>query len=210
MSVEACEKTEVSQPFTMVLSNKKSKRLCVLGDLNSGFNQCLEESAISLAIAVAEAKIGLVCRGGASGLMRVIAKTSKEHGGHVTSVVCRSGNEQIFDEADENFLTNDLHECKMLLFNISDGFVVLPGGAGTLEVLMEYLTWIQRVYQSKPVYIVNIGGWWNPLLRMFEHMHDEYFLPHDFYMRYILLDNINNVVSNFQSNLSGRNTFEIQ
>jgi uncharacterized protein (TIGR00730 family) len=192
----------------MSLSNKNLKRLCVLSDLNIGVNQRLEESAINLAMAMAEAKIGLVCRGGASGLIDLIAKTLKEHGGHVTCVASGSCNEQIFDEADEYFLTDSLHECKMLLFNISDGFVVLPGGVGTLEVLMEYLTWMQRIYQAKPVYIVDTEGFWKFLFRMFEHMHNESFLPHNFNTRYILLDNIIDVVPHFQSNSSWRDAFE--
>jgi hypothetical protein len=192
----------------VALSNNKLKRLCVLSDLNSGVHQRLEASAIRLAVAMAEANIGLVCRGGVRGLISIIAKTSKEHGGHVTCVAPRSCGEQMFEGADEYLLSDSLHECKMLLFDISDGFVVLPGGVVTLEVLMEYLTWIQRIHQSKPVFIIDLEGYWRFLFKMFEHMRHEAFLPHNFDMRYILLDDVINVVPNFQSQLSKRSASE--
>jgi uncharacterized protein (TIGR00730 family) len=175
------------------------KRLCVLSDFSGDANRDLEDSAINLAIAMAEARIGLVCQGGSNGLTRLIAETVKRRRGHVTSVALhsRGGVRDRFDKADELILQNSLHECKRALYEISDAFAVLPGGVGTLEVLMEYLTWMQRGRQRKPVYIINFHGYWDPLFQVFDHMDQELFLPVDFGIRYIRSDDGIDAVTHF-------------
>lgn len=91
---------------------------------------------------MAEAGIGLVYGGGGNGLMGTVAGAVREHGGHVTGIIPASllELENALDNINERYVTNGFHERKMLMFNLSDGFVALPGGVGTLEELVEQLT----------------------------------------------------------------------
>ena len=187
----------------MTVSNNYLKRLCILGDINR-VDQYLDDSAKNLAMSMVEAKIGLVCQGNASGLISRIARTIREKGGDITCVkpISHSQNKRLFEIADQCLVTKDIHECKMQLFNVSDGFIVLPGTLCTLDILMEYFTWMQRVHQSsKPVYIININGFWDLLLQMFKRMENEIFLPQNFDSRYIMLNDLQNIIPHFQNTL---------
>jgi uncharacterized protein (TIGR00730 family) len=78
--------------------------------------------------------------------------------------------ERLFADADEVVITEDMHERKRLMFERADAFVALPGGVGTLEELVEQLTWAQLGRHKKPILIANIAGFWDPLLVMLEHL----------------------------------------
>ena len=123
---------------------------------------------------MAEAGIGLVYGGGGNGLMGTVAAAVLDHGGHVTGIIPASllELENALDNISERYVTNGFHERKMLMFNLSDGFVALPGGVGTLEELVEQLTWAQLGHHDKPIFIVNTKGYWNLLLQMFDSMRD--------------------------------------
>ena len=103
---------------------------------------------------MAEAQIGLVYGGGGNGLMGAVAQTVRDFGGHVTGIIPASllEIENALETINERFVTNGFHERKMLMFNLSDGFVALPGGVGTLEELVEQLTWTQLGHHDKPVF----------------------------------------------------------
>jgi uncharacterized protein (TIGR00730 family) len=85
----------------------------------------------------------------------------------------------------------------MLMFNLSDGFVALPGGVGTLEELVEQLTWTQLGHHDKPVFIVNTAGYWDLLLQMFDRMRDQLFIRPELETRYIVVDDVEQVVPEF-------------
>jgi hypothetical protein len=85
----------------------------------------------------------------------------------------------------------------MLMFNLSDGFVALPGGVGTLEELVEQLTWAQLGHHEKPIYIVNTAGYWDLLLQMFDRMREQLFIRPSLETPYIVVDNVENVVPEF-------------
>jgi uncharacterized protein (TIGR00730 family) len=99
-------------------------------------------------------------------------------GGRVLGVIPEflSAKERIFTEANELVVTATMHERKMTMFERSDGFIVLPGGMGTLEELAEMSTWAQLDRHKKPIVLCNIESYWDPLLGLLNHMRAEHFI----------------------------------
>ncbi len=87
-----------------------------------------------------------------------------------------------------------MHERKRLMFDRADAFVALPGGIGTLEELVEQMTWAQLNRHAKPILIANIDGFWRPLLALFAHMHVEGFIREGFDLRYMVAERIEDVI----------------
>ena len=148
---------------------------------------------------MAEAQIGLVYGGGGNGMMGTVAQTVRDYGGHVTGIIPASllEIENALETINERYVTNGFHERKMLMFNLSDGFVALPGGVGTLEELVEQLTWTQLGHHDKPVFIVNTAGYWDLLLQMFDRMREQLFIRPELETRYIVVDDVERVVPEF-------------
>ena len=104
--------------------------------------------------------------------MGAVATAVLQHGGHVTGVIpdFLKAKEQVETAAQEVIVTPDMHARKQIMFDRADAFIALPGGIGTLEELVEQLTWAQLGRHPKPILIANIRGFWNPLLSLLEHM----------------------------------------
>ena len=122
--------------------------------------------------------VRLVYGGGGIGLMGEVAGAVALNGGAVTGIIpdfLRS-KERAFRHAAEIVVTQDMHERKKLMFERADAFVALPGGVGTLEELVEQLTWAQLGRHRKPILVANIGGFWDPLLTLLDHMRDSDFI----------------------------------
>jgi uncharacterized protein (TIGR00730 family) len=154
------------------------KTICVYCGSGPGTNPQFIESAIGLGKAMAENGIGLVYGGGSIGLMGAVAKSVLDHGGHVTGIIPEflTKRENALIGAQELIVTHDMHERKRLMFERSDAFVALPGGIGTLEELVEQLTWQQLGRHSKPILMANIDGFWEPLLTLLTHMRSTAFI----------------------------------
>ena len=90
----------------------------------------------------------------------------------------------------ELIVVDDMHQRKKLMFDKSDAFVALPGGIGTLEELVEQLTWAQLGRHAKPIVLVNIDGFWAPFLTLLEHMREEAFIRADMNVRFLTVDRI--------------------
>jgi uncharacterized protein (TIGR00730 family) len=150
----------------------KIKTVCVYCGSGPGTNPHFVEAAIALGKALAENGIRLVYGGGSIGLMGAIAKSVLDHGGTVTGIIpdFLTSRENALKNVQEMIVTPDMHERKRLMFERSDAFVALPGGIGTLEELVEQLTWQQLGRHSKPVLLANIDGFWEPLLALLAHM----------------------------------------
>ena len=148
------------------------KNVCVYCGSGPGTDPLFVESAIALGKSLAENGVGLVYGGGSIGLMGAVATTVLEHGGHVTGIIPEflTKRENALTGAQELIVTHDMHERKRLMFERSDAFVALPGGIGTLEELVEQLTWQQLGRHSKPILLANIVNFWDPLLELLEHM----------------------------------------
>ena len=148
------------------------KTVCVYCGSGTGADPIYGEAARELGRRFAETGIRLVYGGGSVGLMGEIASAVLRHGGHVTGIIPRflSERERLLRGVDELIVTEDMHARKRLMFERAEAFVALPGGIGTLEELVEILTWSQLGRHEKPVLLANIGGFWNPLLALFAHM----------------------------------------
>jgi uncharacterized protein (TIGR00730 family) len=150
----------------------KIRTVCVYCGSGPGTNPRFVEAAIGLGKILAENGIRLVYGGGSIGLMGAVATSVLDHGGTVTGIIpdFLTTRENALKRVQEMIVTPDMHERKRLMFERSDAFVALPGGIGTLEELVEQLTWQQLGRHAKPILLANIEGFWEPLLALLAHM----------------------------------------
>ncbi len=155
-----------------------SRKLCVYCGSGPGRDPRYMEAARGLGKALAEAGIGLVYGGGSLGLMGELARAVLAGGGHVTGIIPEFlvNKERMLTEANELIVTQDMHERKMTMFERASGFAALPGGLGTLEELTEISTWAQLEQHAKPIILCSIGGYWDPLVTLLNHMREEKFI----------------------------------
>jgi uncharacterized protein (TIGR00730 family) len=154
------------------------KTVCVYCGSGAGSNPHFIEAAIALGKVFAENNIRLVYGGGSVGLMGAVAKSTLDHGGSVTGIIpdFLRARENSLSRIQEMIVTPDMHERKRLMFERSDAFVALPGGVGTLEELVEQMTWQQLGRHTKPVLLANIDNFWEPLLALLTHMRANQFI----------------------------------
>ena len=154
------------------------KTVCVYCGSGSGSNPRFTEAAIALGKVFAENNIRLVYGGGSVGLMGAVAKSVLDHGGTVTGIIPEflATRERMNPDLTELVVTPDMHERKRLMFERSDAFVALPGGVGTLEELVEQMTWQQLGRHTKPVLLANIDNFWEPLIALLTHMRANQFI----------------------------------
>ena len=143
------------------------KNLCVFCGSSNGNDEIYRNSVVTLAQTMAMRHINLVYGGGGRGLMGAMAATLQHTPVTVTGIIPT----RLFDmvkhiehNEDELVIVSDMHERKATMYNRSDAFVALPGGIGTLEEVMEALTWLQLGYHNKPVGLLNIAGYYDKLL----------------------------------------------
>lgn len=150
------------------------RSICVYCGSGPGRSPVYADAARALGRSLAENDIALVYGGGGLGLMGEVARATLEAGGKVTGIIpdFLTVREHMLKEVTDLVVTADMHERKKLMFERSDAFVALPGGIGTLEELIEQLTWIQLGQHQKPILILNTEGFWNPLLKLLENLRD--------------------------------------
>ena len=172
------------------------KNVCVYCGSSEGADPRFVEAAEELGAALAAAKIGLVFGGGQDGLMGRVARAVIAGGGRVTGIIPRflMKREHAMVNAQELIVVDDMHQRKRLMFDRADAFVALPGGIGTLEELVEQLTWVQLRRHSKPVLLADIGAFWRPLLALIAHMHNLGFLREGFDVHYLVAEKIADVL----------------
>jgi uncharacterized protein (TIGR00730 family) len=156
----------------------KIKTVCVYCGSSAGTNPRFIEAASAFGKILGENGIRLVYGGGSNGLMGAVANGVLDHGGSVTGIIPEflNSRERMLTRVQELVVTPDMHERKRLMFERSDAFVALPGGIGTLEELVEQLTWQQLGRHSRPVLLANIDGFWEPLLALMAHMRSTQFI----------------------------------
>lgn len=156
----------------------KLNKICVYCGSGEGNNPAFAESARILGRDLATNGIELVYGGGSIGLMGLTARSTLEHGGRVTGIIPAflKEREAMLDAVQELIVTEDMHQRKRQMFEKAEAFVALPGGIGTLEELVEMLTWAQLGRHRKPVLLANIDGFWDPLLSLLDHMRAENFI----------------------------------
>ncbi|ANW01246.1 TIGR00730 family Rossman fold protein [Bradyrhizobium icense] len=172
------------------------KTVCVYCGSGPGSNHRFVEAAQALGKAFAENNIRLVYGGGSVGLMGAIAKSTLDHGGLVTGIIPEflKSREHMMARVQEMIVTPDMHERKRLMFEHSDAFVALPGGVGTLEELVEQITWQQLGRHTKPVLLANIDGFWEPLFALLAHMRETKFIRPPFEIDILKAEQVEDIV----------------
>jgi uncharacterized protein (TIGR00730 family) len=173
-----------------------AKNICVYCGSGKGNNPAYARAAQTLGHALAANGIGLVYGGGSLGLMGEVARATLDHGGYVTGIIPAflSEREQMLRAVDELIVTTDMHERKRLMFERSDAFVALPGGIGTLEELVEQLTWSQLGQHKKPIVVANVEGFWTPFLNLLAHMKSDAFIRSGLEISFTVVDDAAHIV----------------
>lgn len=154
------------------------RTVCVYCGSGPGTDPRFVESAMAFGRQLAENNVRLVYGGGSIGLMGAVATAVLDHGGRVTGVIPEflTARENAMKRAQEMIVTRDMHERKRIMFERSDAFVALPGGIGTLEELVEQMTWAQLGQHVKPILLANVAGFWDPFLTLVAHMQKAAFI----------------------------------
>lgn len=179
---------------TMEMSTIKT--ICVYCGSGPGTDPQFMQAATDLGKILAERRIGLVYGGGSIGLMGAIATSVLDHGGRVTGIIpdFLTAREQALKRVHELIVTKDMHERKQLMFERSDAFVALPGGIGTLEELVEQMTWTQLGRHTKPILVANIAGFWDPMLALVSHMRQTAFIRPGLTVDVLTADHVEDIV----------------
>ncbi len=156
----------------------KIESVCVYCGSGKGLNSAYAIAARKLGKALADNNIRLIYGGGSLGLMGEVARASLGAGGKVTGIIPEflGNRELMLKDVDELIVVENMHTRKQLMFDRADAFVALPGGIGTLEELVEQLTWSQLGRHAKPIVIANINGFWDQFLSLLAHMKQETFI----------------------------------
>ena len=154
------------------------KTLAVYCGASHGANPVYTDAARQLACALVEHNIGLVYGGGKVGLMGVIADEVLRLGGEATGVIPKALMEREVGHAGLTrlFVVKDMHERKAMMAELSEGFIAMPGGMGTLEELFEMVTWAQLGIHAKPIGLYNPNGFWDGLVAFVQHQSREGFV----------------------------------
>ncbi len=149
-----------------------TQAICVYCGARSGTSPVFEAEAKQLGIGIAQAGWRLVYGAGDIGLMGTVARSAQEAGGYTIGVIPAHLEAHEVGKSDLTayIVTETMHERKKVMFMNSDAVVVLPGGAGSLDEFFEVLTWRQLGLHEKPIIVVNVDGYWDPLLNLVQHV----------------------------------------
>jgi uncharacterized protein (TIGR00730 family) len=174
----------------------RMRKVCVYCGSGPGKDPRYIQAARTLGRDIADAGLGLVYGGGSLGLMGETAQATLKAGGHVTGIIPTflSDRERMLKDVDDLIVVDDMHERKMRMFQYSDAFVALPGGIGTLEELVEQLTWSQLGQHGKPVVIANIAQFWAPFLSLLEHMREEKFIRDGLEVQFEIVESAEEII----------------
>ena len=157
------------------------RSVCVYCGSSPGRDEAYIKAGHTLGRSLAKSGLRLIYGGGTKGIMGAVADGALKAGGKVTGIIPRflinkEATETALDKLDELLITDNMHERKHSMFEKSDAFVALPGGIGTVEEIVEIMTWAQLGHHRKPIVFANIGGFWNPMLALLDHMRAEGFI----------------------------------
>ncbi|HHZ08847.1 MAG TPA: TIGR00730 family Rossman fold protein [Rhizobiales bacterium] len=157
------------------------RSVCVYCGSSPGRGQRYVEAGQILGRSIAQAGLRLIYGGGTKGIMGAVADGAIRGGGKVTGIIPRflitkEATESALDRLDQLIVTQNMHERKHRMFEESDAFVALPGGIGTVEEIIEIMTWAQLGHHRKPIVFANVDGFWNPMLDLLDHMRAEGFI----------------------------------
>jgi uncharacterized protein (TIGR00730 family) len=172
------------------------RNVCVYCGSSSGGDPQYVAAARTLGATMAAEGVGLVYGGGGRGLMGALAHAVLDAGGHVTGIIPEflTDSDATLHDAQEHVIVADMHTRKRLMFERADAFVALPGGIGTLEELVEQMTWVQLARHTKPVLIADIGGFWRPLLDLLAHMREHRFIHTGLEVRSLVAERVEDIL----------------
>jgi uncharacterized protein (TIGR00730 family) len=157
------------------------RSVCVYCGSSPGNDDRYVKAGQALGRGIAQAGLELIYGGGGKGIMGAVADGALRAGGKVTGIIPRflmnkESTQAALQRLDNLIVTNDMHERKHAMFEKSDAFVALPGGIGTVEEIIEIMTWAQLGHHRKPIVFGNIGGFWNPMVALLDHMRAQGFI----------------------------------
>jgi uncharacterized protein (TIGR00730 family) len=175
----------------------RNKAVCVYCSSSDSIDESFIALAASVGARLAQTGYSLVSGGGRVSMMGAVARAAREGGAHTVGVIPRHlvPYEVADNEADELIVVETMRGRKQLMDERSDAFIALPGGIGTLEELVEQLTWAQLGRHTKPIVLVNIDGFYAPFLTLIRHMQAEAFIKPDMDVRFITVDRAEDVVA---------------
>ncbi len=173
------------------------KSICVFCASSMGSNPVYAATAFELGKILAENQIELIYGGAQVGLMGKVAEGALSQNGKVTGIIPEflKTKEIAHNSLSELITVKTMHERKARMHEMSDAFIALPGGFGTMEELFEILTWAQLSLHKKPVGILNINGYYNPLIQLVEKMIDEQLLKNEYKGMLLISDSIEDLLS---------------
>lgn len=175
------------------------RSVCVYCGSSPGANGLYVKSGQALGRALAQAGLELIYGGGGKGVMGAVAEGARLAGGKVTGIIPRflmskETNQAALQRLDEVIVTDNMHQRKHAMFERSDAFVALPGGVGTLEEIVEIMTWAQLGRHRKPIVFANVDGFWNPMLTLLDHMRDAGFVHTGHLVQPLVVDSISAII----------------
>ena len=181
------------------------KSICVFCGARSGTNPAHTAAAVAMGQAIAANGWRLVYGAGDVGLMGELARAAQAAGAPTFGVIPVHLMDLEVGKRDltQFVITQDMHERKKVMFMNCDAIVVLPGGAGSLDEFFEVLTWAQIGLHKKPIYLVNIDGYWQPLIDMLDHIVAQGFASASVHNLYGVVKDVQNLTAALQSRLSG-------
>ena len=176
------------------------RKICVYCGSGPGTDPAFVEAARELGATLAREKVGLVYGGGAVGIMGAIAMSVLDHGGNLTGIIPEflMSRERALRGTHDLVVTSDMHERKRMMFEMADAFVTLPGGVGTLEEVVEQMTWAQLGRHKKPILLANINGFWEPLCALLDHMKTTEFIRDDLSFNVLVADQVTDILPMLQ------------
>jgi uncharacterized protein (TIGR00730 family) len=180
--------------------SSKIRKICVYCGSGPGTDPAFIESARAFGAILAKNGVGLVFGGGAVGMMGAIAKSVLDHGGSVTGIIPEFlvAREHAMRGTDNLIVTRDMHERKRKMFEMADAFVAMPGGIGTLEEVVEQITWVQLGRHRKPILLANIKNFWEPLCALIDHMKSLEFIREDLSFDLLVADRVEDILPKLQ------------
>jgi uncharacterized protein (TIGR00730 family) len=187
------------------------RSVCVYCGSSPGSDGVYVEAGHQLGRSIARAGLRLVYGGGTKGIMGAVSTGTLKAGGKVIGIIPRflmnkEATESALGRLDELVVTDNMHQRKHRMFEESDAFVALPGGIGTVEEIIEIMTWAQLGHHRKPIVFVNVKGFWDPMLALIDHMAAEGFIHTAHKVKPLVVDSAEAVVPAILSAVSADHT----
>lgn len=182
--------------------NKKNntiRNVCVYCGSQPGKDEAFMQAGRDLGKSIAENGLRLVYGGGTRGIMGAVASGTMSNGGKVLGIIPeflmnKEASKQELTALTELVVTENMHQRKHRMFEEADAFVTLPGGIGTLEEIVEIMTWAQLGHHKKPMVFANINGFWNPMLELIDHMRASGFIHTGHLVQPLVVDKADDIV----------------